>query len=52
VEVKKDKLLNPLKPVTLKGNAIPDWSCDDFSFFVVGCCEDVYGQEPLSSISL
>jgi hypothetical protein len=52
MKLKRDKLLNPLKPITLKGNAIPDWSCDKLLFFVVGCFEDLYGQEPLSSISL
>jgi len=43
-EVKKDKLLNPLKPVTLKGNAIPDWLCDDFSFLLLVALKTYMGR--------
>jgi hypothetical protein len=35
MKLKKDTLFNPLKPITLKGNAIPDWLCDDFSFLLL-----------------
>jgi len=35
MKLKKDKLLNPFKPITLKGNATPDWLCDDVSFLLL-----------------
>jgi len=42
--LKKDKLLNPLKPITLKGNAIPDWLCDDFFFLLLVALKTCMGR--------
>jgi hypothetical protein len=44
MKLKTDRLLNPLKPITLKGNAIPDWSCDELLFLLLVAVKTYMGR--------